>query len=293
MTVGLIASGKSTWAKQFVKDNPNTQRVSRDDIRFMTTDYTYTPENEKIVDILYRNLIKSLLQNTDKDIILDEQNLNVERREAFKEWILSFGKDIEFIEKEFPITLYEAIERDKKRSFPIGEGVIKKTWHNNEIYLKQMIERYKPKYESNPELPSCIIIDIDGTLSNSVDRRIFDFKACINDKVIEPVKAIVSTYRYNPNVTIILLSGRDSICRVETIEWLTKNIIPYDFLYMRKEKDNRSDVVVKGELFNAYIKDKYNPLFVIDDRKCMVEMWVNMGLFCFDVSQDPYGKNNF
>jgi adenylate kinase family enzyme len=107
MTIGLIASGKSTWSKQFVKENKNTYRVSRDDLRFMTTDYDYTSENEKIIDSLYRSIIKDLLINTDKDIIFDEMNLDKDRREKFKNWVWSItdklDQEIEFIEKEFPI----------------------------------------------------------------------------------------------------------------------------------------------------------------------------------------------
>jgi predicted kinase len=35
LTVGLPASGKSTWSTNFVKENPLYCRVSRDDFRYM------------------------------------------------------------------------------------------------------------------------------------------------------------------------------------------------------------------------------------------------------------------
>ena len=248
LTVGLIASGKTTWSKQYVKDNPNTYRVSRDDLRFMTTDYQYTPENEKNIDKIYKSIIENLLMNTNKDIICDEQNLNRERREEFKKWILSIDSNIEFIEKEFPITLGEALERDRKRDFSIGEKVIKSTWRKYEISLKAMSEKHKPKYEFNEGLPYCCLVDIDGTISNSYQRRIFDYKECINDELIKPVADIL--YKYQAyNIPIIFLSGREEICRKETEEWLIKFGFYPRFLYMRKEKDYRDDTIVKSELF--------------------------------------------
>lgn len=289
--IGLIASGKSTWSKQFVKDNPNTYRVSRDDLRFMTTDYSYTSENEKIIDYLYRNLIVTLMLNTDKDIILDEQNLNKERRDKFKEWILSLSKNIEFVEIEFPVTLGEALARDSKRAFPIGEKIIKQTWKKHEVELKSMLEKSKPVYPWNGNLPYCLIVDIDGTLSNSSHRRIFDFKECINDKLIYPVWSILD--KFDKKMTIILLSGRGEDCRKETEEWLRAKHVTYNFLYMRKVGDNRADTVIKRELFDEHIRDKYMPLAVIDDRKSVCSQWVEMGIFLFDVSQDPLCKNPF
>jgi predicted kinase len=294
LTIGLIASGKSTWAKQFVKNNPNTQRVSRDDFRFMTTNYTYTSENEKIVDILYKNSIATLIFNTDKDIILDEQNLDKDRREKFKEWILSLSKNIKFIEKEFPVELSVAIKRDSKREFSIGASIIKKIYHKYEIELKQMIERHKPKIEYNKNIPWACIFDIDGTLSNSSQRKIFDFKECINDKVIGPVayilKAIV-THKWG--IAVIIVSGREEICRKETEEWLRKNNIYYTHLYMRKEKDYRDDTIVKKEIYDEYIKDNYNIDFVVDDRPSVIQMWIDMGLYVFNCNQDPYCRNDF
>lgn len=62
---------------------------------------------------------------------------------------------------------------------------------------------------------------------------------------------------------------------------------------MRKEKDYRDDTTIKKELFEEYIKNKYQPMFVIDDRPSVVQMWVDLGLFVFNVNQDPWAKNPF
>lgn len=290
-TKGLIASGKSTWAKQFVKDNQSYKRVSRDDLRHMLSSYTFNDTNETIVSIMEKQIVLKLLAEG-CNIIIDAQHLNEKYIEDWKSFITkNSGRIAEFEIKEFPITLGEAIERDKKRDFVIGEKVIKQTWKRYEIELKQMIERAKPKYEWNGNLPYCILCDIDGTLSNSSQRRIFDFKECINDKIIFPVWSILE--KYKDKVEVILMSGREEICRTETEEWLKKENVNYKFLYMRKPKDNRSDTIIKRELFDEHIRGKYQPMFVIDDRPSVVQMWIDMGLFVFNVNQDPYCRNNF
>ena len=296
MTIGLIASGKSTWSKQFVKENKNTYRVSRDDLRFMTTDYDYTPENEKIIDSLYRSIINDLLINTDKDIIFDEMNLDKDRREKFKNWVWSItdklNQEIEFIEKEFPITCAEAIIRDSKRERPIGKNVIKRVYDKYEIQLKQMLKRHKPKQIIDDKLPWCLICDIDGTLSDSTNRKIFDDSHAIEEIVIEPVRDILFQYA-SSDIAIFIMSGRKETCREITEQWLEKNNIPYDDLYMRKADDNRDDTIIKRDLYEKYIKGRYNTLFVIDDRPKVCKMWQDLGIFTLVVNQDVYAKNDF
>jgi hypothetical protein len=58
---------------------------------------------------------------------------------------------------------------------------------------------------------------------------------------------------------------------------------------MRKEKDNRNDAIIKSEIADE-IEKEYNILCVFDDRKRVVDMWINRGIFVFDVGQ---GKGDF
>ena len=46
MTKGLPASGKSTWAKQYLDDNPGTKRVNKDDLRAMLDNGKWSKRNE-------------------------------------------------------------------------------------------------------------------------------------------------------------------------------------------------------------------------------------------------------
>lgn len=139
-------------------------------------------------------------------------------------------------------------------------------------------------------LPSCIICDLDGTLSlfdkdkkNPYDR---DFE---NDECSQPVKFILENYSKNfPNNPIYFFSGRNSKFVNQTTEFIKKHFGP-NFRYriiMRRDKDNRKDVIVKEEMYNNSIKGKYNVDFVIDDRLQVCRLWYSLGLFVFNVNQN-------
>jgi hypothetical protein len=87
-----------------------------------------------------------------------------------------------------------------------------------------------------------------------------------------------------------LVSGRDAICREETIEWMNFYEIEFDMLFMRPENDYRKDTVIKREIYQNEIEGKYNVLAVYDDRLQVLDMWYEQGIFTFNVNQ---GNLNF
>jgi hypothetical protein len=84
------------------------------------------------------------------------------------------------------------------------------------------------------------------------------------------------------------MSGRDGSCRDITIKWLEDNNIKYDSLLMRAESDFRKDSIVKKELFDNHIKNKYFIEYVLDDRNQVVDMWRDMGLKCLQVQEGNF-----
>ena len=83
---------------------------------------------------------------------------------------------------------------------------------------------------------------------------------------------------------IIVMSGRDEVCRWQTEMWLAAQGVQFDELHMRRHKDNRPDTVVKRELFEAHIAGRYEVAFVVDDRQGVVDQWREMGLTCMQVA---------
>ena len=135
--------------------------------------------------------------------------------------------------------------------------------------------------------PKLIICDLDGTLclfgkENPYDR---DFS---KDKVNEIILQILAQ---NIHAKLIFLSGRNGKYEKETRAWLNKNVgdrhstLAFYDLFMRKEGDNREDSIVKLEMFNQNIRDKYYVEFVIDDRMQILQVWQSLGLFTIDVGQ--------
>lgn len=73
LPIGMIGSGKSTWAKQFIKDKPNTKIVGGDEIRFMFGggNYEYSPALEESIHKILYSATRILLADG-YDVILDE-----------------------------------------------------------------------------------------------------------------------------------------------------------------------------------------------------------------------------
>ena len=69
----------------------------------------------------------------------------------------------------------------------------------------------------------------------------------------------------------------------ETIEWIKSQGLKIYKIYFRKEKDNRNDAILKKEIYERNIKDKYFVEFVLDDRNSVVKMWRSLGLLCLQV----------
>jgi hypothetical protein len=57
---------------------------------------------------------------------------------------------------------------------------------------------------------------------------------------------------------------------------------------MRAESDFRKDSIVKKELFDNHIKNKYFIEYVLDDRNQVVDMWRDMGLKCLQVQEGNF-----
>lgn len=153
-----------------------------------------------------------------------------------------------------------------------------------------------PLIQPNPELPICVIIDIDGVLSERGDRAIFDFDKSIEDRpffqVIYLLRLIDDANKYKnslvPKTHIILLTGREEQYSAVTNKWLNRHQIPFDMLLMRRTADRRDSAIVKEEIYAGNIRGKYNVLFAIEDTQRNADKYRELGLYCFlaDNSRD-------
>lgn len=294
-TVGLQASGKTTWAREWVEEDPvNRVRVERDELRKMLG-FGFVKQNEKFIIDLRNNMVENALK-CGKSVVVSDTNFPWRTLRELRSIALTNGA--EFRVQDFTdVPVQDCIRRDASRDpylcdrSPVGVEVITDFYNR---YLKgkpypyplppEEAERVWEPYEPKSWYPPAIVVDIDGTLAKMNGRNPYDwhrvFEDDVNPSVVDHViglRALGSCDR------IILLSGRDSASRSETERWLEFHGIPYDELHMRAEGDNRRDDLVKYELFNEHIRYNYRVEYVLDDRDQVVRMWRNMGLSCWQV----------
>jgi predicted kinase len=119
ITVGLPGSGKSTWAKQFVLNNPSYIRVNRDDLRRMFGKYDM-PEREKLVTLIEDHIIAMAI-GREYNVVIDATNFN----NKYKNIKSVMGRPVSITIQDFTnISLEECIRRDYEREHSVGEGVI-------------------------------------------------------------------------------------------------------------------------------------------------------------------------
>jgi predicted kinase len=289
LTKGIIASGKSAYCEELLKKDKSYKRVNRDYIRHCLSGYQFDDENEILVQKVWKKIVKEIL-DSGYSIIVDEQNLNSLNRNKNIEYIKSIVPNIEIEIKNFSITLEEAIKRDSLRDFKIGEKVIRRTWNKYKNELIEMLEeKNKPKVEYDLNLPDCCIFDIDGTLAIRKNRNPYDFSKVKEDEINKSIKNLYFQLTENNNSRIFIFSGRDDSCYIDTIEWLRDNgIINFADLIMRKTGDKRKDADIKQEMYEKHIKGKYNVLYIVDDRKQVVDRWRELGLTVLDIAGNEF-----
>ncbi|AYN04694.1 AAA family ATPase [Flavobacterium sp. 140616W15] len=277
---GLPGSGKSTLAKKIISENPESyKRINRDDLRAMFDNGTTSQSNEKFVKKVRDILIVKCLEEG-KSIVVDDTNLsetNMRRvTQLVQEYNTKYNEKVivEVIEVNTDVAV--CIERDALREKPVGEKVIRKM---HEQFFKD-----SPEYAiQNPELPKAIICDLDGTLALMNGRNPFDASKCDQDELNEPVANVLRNYK-KLGYEILLVSGRENRYKEPTLRFLEKHTIEFDDLIMRKSQDNRKDSIIKTEIYNESIKDKYFVEFVLDDRNQVVDTWrKDLKLPCFQV----------
>ena len=289
---GIQGSGKSTWAKEWAKEDPKTRvRFNWDDMRNMMGEY-WVPERENtgIMKTLRTSFLNEMMQKG-WDIVIDNMNLNPKDWEFYEGIVKSFNEnypDIQYeIEyKDFFTPVEECIRRDAMRPNPIGEQVIRATWkrYRHFIICKEIENKFYGMKTYDKDKKDCIIVDIDSTLCVNLTGRPFytdDWAdKCLYDTPLIGTVSIVRAQKMTGTCDVIILTGRREDGRAQTEEWLKTYNVPYDRLYMRGDNDYTKSEIFKEKILKTFILPKYNVLFAIDDDNKCVQMFRNNGLIC-------------
>ena len=275
LTIGVSASGKSTWVQESFDEN--TIEINRDNIRFNHvlpgsnwSTYRFTKAREtEVTRIAIEQFENAVLTNN--NIVVSDTNLKKEYRDIWIDRATNAGYEV--IIQEFPITLEEAWKRDASRLNGVGHNVIYDQYKLWEEYIG------RKKYVPDNSKPKAILIDIDGTIAEKGDRYIFDWMKVDVDLPRTTIIAIIKSFITASGAIPIFLSGRDSICRELTRDWIINHTnIADPLLYMRPENDQRKDTLIKEEIFWEHIADHYNIIAAFDDRPCIVRLYNSIGV---------------
>lgn len=290
LTQGIQGSGKSTWAKKWVEEDPvHRVRWNNDDCRRMCGPYSVLERESFITSTRHSFIHKAMIDK--KDIVIDDMNLNTRTTEYYEKIVKAYNdqntdKYVLEYKQFFNISVDECILRDSMRPNPIGEKIIKSTYRKYRDYIinQSVNNMYDNLVPNNPKLENAIICDIDATLSLNLKGRPFYGEGCAegiaDDIVIEPIANILRTM--SKNNKILIVTGREGTPEIieATKNWLINNNIHYDSIYLRPVKDYSPGAECKKEIYNNYIKGKYNVSFVLEDNKKCVNMWRSEGLIC-------------
>lgn len=282
ITIGLSASGKSTYAEEMAKKG--YVQIERDMIRRYLfgfeqwNEYKFNKTNEeRVTAVADQMLFDAHLEK--KNVVISDTNLNPKYRNALIEKLKGYGYEVEI--KEFPISYEEAIKRDTFRKYSVGQKVIYQQWQQWLEYIN--FKKYKP----SGKLPDAVIFDLDGCLATMQGRRVpFEWSKVGLDGPRQPVFEMLDGYA-RAGYEIVFLSGRDSVCRTETTNWLNtwlyrlceQSVTASEHnIFMRKEGDMRKDSIVKQELFWEHVAPKWDVQIVVDDRHSILHLWDDLGI---------------
>lgn len=285
---GLPGSGKSTAALEIINRNPRVKRVNKDSLRLMLhgskPDYVAERKTTKPL----QDYAITLLLGRGYDVICDDTNL----KRSYYNDICKLAEKIGDVKVEvryFDLPLKECLKRNAAREKPVPEDLIKRMHKKNiATGLVPFEDDYFPikekKFERNNKLPDALIVDIDGTAALNQGRRCYyDLTLVLNDDPNVPVIDLVRL-EAKSDTKILFVSGRDDEALTDTKMWLDAHNVPCDALFMRVTGDNRKDYIIKKEIYEREIKDKYNIKYALDDRPQVIRMWRSLGITVFQLN---------
>jgi predicted kinase len=292
ITVGGIASGKSTWARKVVAEQPNHVIVERDELRRMQGFGPIgTPAQEKTITKIQRGLIETALLDGLTPIVSDT-NTDKSLRNSLVKFIHKLGADVYL--NVFDTPLHVCIERNAARAEPVPEKVVRKKHDqlvnqvNNQGLASEMLycETFEPVDPKRGMLEPVVVVDLDGTLAIHNGRSPYDYDKLDTDKLNHDLFHVLDSL----DMHALFVSGRPDSHRALTDEWIRRTTGWEDIgnrLFMRKAGDQRPDYIVKNEIYDNEILPKYNVVMVFDDRDQVVRHVRARGI---TVAQINYGR---
>lgn len=285
LLVGPPGSGKSTRAYEYEKQG--FVRVSQDD-----------SGKQGHMDLFHTHILN------EKNIICDRMNFSTQQRNRYLIPAKEAGYETEIVvlHENYDTCLTRCLKRE-------GHPTIK-----DEVAAKQALNTFFSKYERVQDSESdvvtriwpegakddVVIVDLDGTLCN-IDHRLHfvkkeegkkpdwkNFFANISGDDVNQWCASLIDGIQEKRCPVIYVSGRPDNYRKETQQWLNENSLNTGYLFMRNRHDSRKDSIAKEIILDFEILTRWKPLFAIDDRLSVTQMWRSRGIVCLQCAPGDF-----
>lgn len=304
ITRGLPASGKTTKARAWVAVDPvRRARVNRDDVRAQLHDSAFVKQSddtagtERTVQAVRDAQIMALLKRG-VDVVSDDTNLPTRTARDLRRLALLTGADFEvwdLTDVPYEECLRRNAAREGRARVPDDRmlDMYQRFVKGKEYPLPLLDEAKDVAGEIVPYIPvagapSAVMVDIDGTVALMAGRSPFDETRVHEDRANHAVIAAVRAM-HAAGYAVVFCSGRTDACREATEKWLTEHVaVPFEALHMRAAGDMRKDSIVKMEIFDREIRERWNIVAVFDDRRQVVDAWRSVGLTVFQVAPGDF-----
>lgn len=287
LLVGPSGSGKSTVANKLILEAKGVP--------------TYINQDLQGKDHLKRFEIAI---DHGSDIIVDRMNFSVGQRRRYLDPAKAAGYTTEIIilHESYDTCLERCVSR---KGHPTIQDEVTAVKVLNFFFTKyervqdseaDQVTRLWPMGAKEP----CIIVDIDGTLAN-IDHRLHHMKPeegkkknwkrffddidkdTPNEWCVDIVDGM-----YEKAVSVFC-SGRPDEHQDITREFIAdKCKLFIGELFMRRRNDFRTDYIIKEVILDFEILTRYKPLFAIDDRQQVVDLWRRRGIVALQCSAGDF-----
>ena len=136
----------------------------------------------------------------------------------------------------------------------------------------------------NKRSKKAVIFDLDGTLADTQDYEALhkidsdEFRKVARNADDFPHMVALAKEARSKGRDVVILTARSAHYRKDTTEWLSKQGIPYDQLFMRPVGNDDKDKKIKKQILKEQILPHFDIRKAYDDKKKNVKMFRKEGI---------------